>query len=89
MTPWIAAGIYALASLAALAAYARDKRAAARGQHRTRERTLHIIEALGGWLGAILARRWFRHKTCDSGFLVVSWLIILAHAMGWFWWLRR
>lgn len=87
MTLWIVAGVYAMVSSVALAAYAIDKRAAVRGRWRTRERTLHLIEALGGWPGALLARRYLCHKSRDARFLIVSWLIILAHAAGWCLWL--
>ena len=79
---WITAW-YAAASLAAFVAYFLDKRAAVRGKWRTRERTLHALELLGGWPGALAAQRIFRHKTRDTGFLVVFWLIVAAHATAW------
>ena len=36
----------------------------------TPERTLHLLALLGGWPGAILARRRFRHKTMKVPFLI-------------------
>lgn len=87
MTPWIVLGVYSATSAIAVFTYARDKRSAVLGRRRIRERTLHLIEALGGWPGAVLARRWLRHKTRDSAFLFVSWLIIAGHAVCWCGWL--
>jgi len=75
--------LYLATSLVAVALYAWDKRAARKGLRRTPERTLHSIELMGGWPGAIIARRALRHKTRKSGFLVVSWLIVAAHAAAW------
>jgi uncharacterized membrane protein YsdA (DUF1294 family) len=63
--------------------YWSDKRRAQHGQRRIRERTLHVLELLGGWPGAILARRVFRHKTRDWAFLAVSWVIIAVHVGAW------
>ncbi len=86
--PWITAW-YALASLAALVAYWHDKRAAAHNAWRVRERTLHILEAVGGWPGALVAQRLLRHKTRDLKFQIVFWLIVAAHLALWTLWLVR
>jgi uncharacterized membrane protein YsdA (DUF1294 family) len=74
-----------------------DKRKAASGEWRTPEATLHLFELLGGWPGAFLAQRSFRHKIAKAGYQIVFWLIItgyeyaaidfllgwkLAHAVG-------
>lgn len=86
MPAWLvgAIGVYAVMSVAAAALYALDKRRAVTGRgRRIPERTLHTIEALGGWPGAILTRRALRHKTSKASFLVVSWLIVTAHAGAW------
>jgi uncharacterized membrane protein YsdA (DUF1294 family) len=78
---------YGLASAATIPVYAWDKRCARLGRRRVRERTLHAFELLGGWPGAILARQALRHKTRDTRFLLVSWLIIAAHLAAWgLWW---
>ncbi len=58
-----------LASLAAFIAFWRDKRAAGAGKRRTPEQTLLVLCALGGWPGATLAMRRFRHKTRKKGFI--------------------
>src|SRR2546423_1312045 len=65
--------LYLLASLVTFIAYGLDKRAARAGRGRTRERTLHVMELLGGWPGALAAQRVFRHKTRDGRFRVVFW----------------
>ncbi len=79
---WIA-GWYGVMSVATFAAYWRDKRAAAAGRWRVRERTLHVMELLGGWPGALVGQRVLRHKTRDVKFLVVFWAIVAAHALAW------
>ncbi|MEQ9460589.1 MAG: DUF1294 domain-containing protein [Phycisphaeraceae bacterium] len=70
--------------------YALDKRAAVKGRARTTEGTLHLLELMGGWVGAMIARRLLRHKSRKVSFRVVSWLIVVAHVglmVGW-WWMR-
>lgn len=70
-----------------------DKRRAVKEQPRISERTLHVLAAAGGWPGAYLARRLFRHKTLKAAFRAVSWVIIAVHAIliayglwsGWYW----
>ena len=63
--------------------YAIDKRAARLGKNRVAERTLHRLELLGGWLGALIAQRALRHKTRKTRFLVIFWLIALLHIAVW------
>jgi len=75
---WIGAG-YLLLSLITLASYAVDKSAARRGRRRVRERTLHALELLGGWPGALVAQQLFRHKRRKWRFVLVTWLIAAVH----------
>lgn len=58
-------------------AYFVDKRAAIRHAWRVPENTLHVLEFLGGWLGALLAQKIFRHKTSKKSFRNVFWLMIV------------
>ena len=46
---------------------------------------LHMLEALGGWPGALVGQRWFRHKTRKARFQGVFWAIVLAPVavLGW------
>ena len=53
----IITSIYGLMSLITFAVYYLDKRAARLGRPRTPEVTLHVLELLGGWPGALLAQR--------------------------------
>lgn len=77
--------IYLMASCIAFCLYGRDKSAARSGKWRTRESTLHIIGFLGGWPGALLAQRIFRHKTRKVSFRIVFWMTALGNCavLGW------
>ncbi|MFW6337151.1 MAG: DUF1294 domain-containing protein [Phycisphaeraceae bacterium] len=85
------AGLYLLAINAATGvAFAVDKRRASRGQWRTRERTLHVFELLGGWPVALLAMRLLRHKTRDRRYRLVQLAVILLHILACIaWWRLR
>ena len=63
----LAIGLLAL-NLCALALYAWDKHAARRGIRRVPEARLHLLALLGGWPGAWLGQRLFRHKTRKEPF---------------------
>lgn len=68
-------------SVIAFVLYGVDKRRAVRDKPRVSERTLHLLAALGGWPGAHLARRVFRHKTLKLSFRIVFWIIVGAHLL--------
>ncbi|MCK6480053.1 MAG: DUF1294 domain-containing protein [Planctomycetes bacterium] len=78
-----AGAVYGAASLAAFLLHALDKAAAVRGGRRVPERTLHLVELLGGWPGGLLASALLRHKTRRVGFLLVRGATILLHAVAW------
>ena len=60
-------------NVATFAAYARDKAASKRpGARRTRERTLWLLNLLGGVVGAWLGMLVLRHKTRHTSFRVVQ-----------------
>lgn len=63
-------------SVVALGFYLYDKGAAARGEQRTPENTLHLIALLGGWPGALIGQGLFRHKTSKASFQAVFWLTV-------------
>jgi uncharacterized membrane protein YsdA (DUF1294 family) len=42
------------------------------------ERTLHLLALLGGWPGAILGQRHFRHKTRKVSFLFAFWAVVVC-----------
>lgn len=67
-------------------AYALDKHAARRGRWRIPGATLHLLELLGGWPGAVLAQRMLRHKTRKTSYRLGFWLAVLANAAAsWAW----
>src|SRR5262245_35056746 len=68
-----------LFSILAFLAYRSDKRRAEAGAWRIPEFSLHVIALIGGWPGAFLAQRQFRHKTSKASFRVIFWIIVLAH----------
>ena len=68
-----------LMSLACFITYGFDKRQANNGGRRVPERTLHMMGFLGGWPGALVGRRRFRHKTRKVSFRVVFWLVVGLH----------
>ena len=78
---WLA-GMYVVMSLVTLGVYAADKSAARRGRRRARERTLHTLELLGGWPGALVAQQLLRHKRRKWSFFLVTWLIAAVHVAG-------
>jgi uncharacterized membrane protein YsdA (DUF1294 family) len=65
--------------------YWRDKVKAQRGGWRISESTLHWLELLGGWPGALLAQRMLRHKNHKASFQIFFWLIVAAHLAVWVW----
>jgi uncharacterized membrane protein YsdA (DUF1294 family) len=82
----VIAFIYVCASLAAVAAFAWDKRAARVGRRRIAEGRLHLLELLGGWPGALLAIQTIRHKSSKPRYYLVTWAITVLHAAGWVAW---
>jgi uncharacterized membrane protein YsdA (DUF1294 family) len=91
----IAGACIGLMSLVTFLAFAWDKRRAIRfgggdearargragtgGRDRVPERTLHILELLGGWPGAIAAMAILRHKNRKGRYWLVTALIAAVH----------
>lgn len=77
---------YGLFSGVAFLMYGADKSAAEQGRWRTAESTLHTIALVGGWPGALVARRAFRHKTTKQPFRTIFWGTVIANcvALAWF-----
>lgn len=76
------------ASVLAFLYYAFDKSAARSGRWRTPESTLHLFGLLGGWPGALLAQRIFRHKTRKLSFQVAFWITVVLNCGGLWWFFR-
>jgi uncharacterized membrane protein YsdA (DUF1294 family) len=79
----------ALLSATAYLAYAFDKHAAERGRWRTPEATLHALELLGGWPGALIAQRVMRHKTRKASYRMGFWMAVAANCAALGWWIAR
>ncbi len=77
---WLA--MLAAVSPVSFLAYGWDKRQAKRNGRRVPEKTLHSIDAIGGWPGGFLAQRVFRHKTQKKSFQFKFWLTVVMHIVG-------
>ncbi len=74
--PFAVLGFYAVASVLAFVMYLWDKTSAESGRWRTPENTLHLFALIGGWPGALLAQRKYRHKTRKVSFRRVFWMTV-------------
>ena len=79
--PLIIFGVYIVASLITVLAYAIDKSAAKKGRWRTQESTLHLFSLLGGWPGAFYAQNRLRHKSSKTSFKTVFWITAVINSM--------
>ena len=86
--PFAVAAIYLGASGLSFLMYLFDKAAAQRGDRRTPEMTLHLVDLLGGWPGALVAQEQFRHKTTKQSFRFGFWFTVLANSAGLAYFLR-
>lgn len=79
------AGAYVVLSVASLILYGVDKAAAEHGRWRVPEMTLHLVSVAGGWPGALVAQRLFRHKTRKQPFRTVFWCTVVVNcaALAW------
>jgi uncharacterized membrane protein YsdA (DUF1294 family)/cold shock CspA family protein len=84
LTPLI---VYFVMSGLTFAAYANDKSRAQQDQRRISEKTLHLCELAGGWLGGFIAQQRLRHKTRKKSYQVRFWLIVTSHWALWLIWL--
>jgi len=72
-------GIALLPSLLAYLLYADDKGRSRAKTWRVSEKNLHWVSMLGGWPGAYLAQRRYRHKTAKVGFQFTFWATVVLH----------
>ena len=86
---FISLGIYVVMGFVAFFAVVRDKRIAQRNARRLKaisripERTLHILELLGGVIGSWIAQRVVRHKVQQRAYQTAFWIIFGIHVIGW------
>lgn len=76
---------YGLISAVTFLVYGDDKSAAVQGRWRTSEASLHTIALIGGWPGALVARRVFGHKTTKQPFLTIFWGTVIANGVALAW----
>ena len=74
---------YAIFSIVSAVMHAADKRRAVRNKRRIPERSLHSMELVGGWPGAILATRMLKHKTNIPRYMWTLYGIGAAHVVAW------
>ncbi|WP_301912150.1 DUF1294 domain-containing protein [Neisseria viridiae] len=73
---------YAILSLYAFALYGIDKRRAVQGKYRIPEYRLLLPALFGGWTGAYLGSRMFRHKTAKKRFVVLFRLTVSGNVLA-------
>jgi uncharacterized membrane protein YsdA (DUF1294 family)/cold shock CspA family protein len=77
--PHIVPFIFLGANLIVFLYYYQDKASALRRNWRTPERKLHFLSLLGGWGGAYIAQKIFRHKHKKTSFMMVYKLTVLIN----------
>jgi len=80
--PAIVALLYLAMSVMSYLFYWYDKDVAGTRQRRVPEDTLHGLDLLGGWPGALIAQQQFRHKTIKGSFQVSFWMTVLLNVAG-------
>lgn len=79
---WLVIGWYVILGIITYLTYAKDKAAAQNNQWRTPEMTLHIMSALGGWVGALVAQTYLRHKSQKPDFRLGYYLTVIINLAG-------
>lgn len=75
----------AIINLVAFVAYGVDKWKAKNAKWRTPEKTLILLAALGGALGAYAGMKYFRHKTQHKKFTICVPLFLIVWIIGLVW----
>lgn len=75
--------LYSLLSLICFFVYVYDKQMAIRGGWRIRESSLHWLELIGGWPGALIAQMIIGHKNSKATFQFIFSVIVLLHFIAW------
>ena len=79
---WLVLAWYAVLGIITYGMYAKDKAAAQSGAWRTPESTLHLLSALGGWVGAMVAQTYLRHKSQKPEFRIAYYLTVIINLAG-------
>ena len=70
---------YLACSALSVLLFAMDKSAAQQGRWRTSEKTLLTVALIGGWPGALVARKVFVHKTRKADFNVKFYAAVVCN----------
>ena len=76
---WLVVGWYFVLGLITYGMYAKDKAAAQSNEWRTPESTLHLLSILGGWVGAMVAQTYLRHKSQKPEFRMTYYLTVVIN----------
>lgn len=76
-------------NIVAFAAYGIDKWKAKKDKWRTPEKTLILIAAIGGALGAYAGMKYFRHKTQHKKFTICVPLFLFLWIVGLVWFVAK
>ena len=79
---WLVLAWYVLLGVITYLTYAKDKAAAQSGAWRTPESTLHLLSVLGGWVGAMVAQTYLRHKSQKPDFRLSFYLTVVINLGG-------
>lgn len=79
---WLVVGWYLLIGIVTFLVYAKDKSAAQNNQWRTPESTLHMLSIAGGWVGAMVAQTYLRHKSKKPEFRMMYYLSVVINMAG-------
>jgi len=77
---------YAVMSIVTFGFYYADKKRAESRRWRVTGTTLHVLEALGGWPGALLAMAMLRHLTRKAEHIRMVAAISAIHLVAWLIW---
>jgi uncharacterized membrane protein YsdA (DUF1294 family)/cold shock CspA family protein len=75
--------LYSILSLICFFVYVYDKQMSIRGGWRIRESSLHWLEFIGGWPGALIAQMVIGHKNSKMAFQFIFSVIVLLHFIAW------
>src|SRR5690606_27531583 len=79
---WLVVAWYVILGVITYSMYAKDKAAAQSGDWRTPESTLHLLSTLGGWVGAMVAQTYLRHKLQKPEFRITYYLTVIINLAG-------
>ncbi|HEY7885545.1 MAG TPA: DUF1294 domain-containing protein [Cellvibrionaceae bacterium] len=76
---------YATLSVILFVIYGVDKKAAKNNRRREPENALHLFALAGGWPGAWLAQKVFKHKTIKQPFKFIFWCTVILNTCLFLW----